>query len=79
VNPVPVALDWQGHLFPSDTPVQTVFVVAGQAVGAPAPASILHGCRRLAELADTELLSIELVVGPTGAWTFAGASPCPDL
>src|SRR5262245_62015135 len=70
---------WQGHLFPPDTPVQTVFVVAGQTVGPPAPAPILHGCRRLAELADTELLGIELVVGPTGAWTFASASPWPDL
>jgi hypothetical protein len=71
--------DWQESLLPPDTPVQTVFVVAGQVVGAPAPAPILHGCQRLAELAQTELLGIEFTVGASGAWAFGGASAWPDL
>ena len=71
--------DGQGRLVPPDTPVQTVFVVAGQVVGATLPRHIRHGCRRLAELSHTALLGIEFAAGSADPWTFAGATPMPDL
>jgi hypothetical protein len=71
--------DWQGRFVPSDTPVQTVFVVADQVVGTALPSHIRHGCRRLAELSHTALLGVEFTAGSAGAWTFAGATPLPDL
>jgi hypothetical protein len=67
------------RLVASGTPVHTVLVVAGQTAGAAAPSSILAGCRRLAELADTALLGVEFAPGSAGPWTFAGATPFPDL
>jgi len=70
--------DGQGRLVPPDTPVQTVFVVADQVVGATLPPHIRHGCRRLAELSHTALLGIEFAAGSAGPWTFAGATPMPD-
>jgi len=71
--------DGQGRLVPPDTPVQTVFLVADQVVGATLPCHIRYGCRRLAELSHTALLGIEFATGPAGPWTFAGATPMPDL
>ena len=71
--------DGQGRLVPSDTPVQTVFVVADQVVGATLPRHIRHGCRRLAELSHTALLGVEFATSSAGPWTFAGATPMPDL
>jgi hypothetical protein len=62
-----------------DTPVQTVFVVAGQVVGAILPRHIHHGCRHLAELSHTALLGIKFATGSAGLWTFVGATPMPDL
>jgi hypothetical protein len=59
--------------------VQTVFVVADQVVGATLPRHIHHGCQRLAELSHTAMLGIEFAVGSAGPWTFAGATPMPDL
>jgi hypothetical protein len=59
--------------------VQTVFVVADQVVGATLPRHIRRGCRRLAELSHTALLGIEFTTDPAGPWTFAGATPVPDL
>jgi hypothetical protein len=67
------------RLVPVGTPVNVVIVVAGHVVGAPAPTDILRGCQRLAELAGTELLGIEFAPGSAGDWTFAGATPVPDL
>ena len=64
---------------PSDTPVQTVFVVADQVVGTTLPHHIRQGCRRLAELSHTALLGVEFTTSSAGPWTFAGATPMPDL
>ena len=66
-------------LVPPGTPVQTVLVLAGHAAGPPVPRSIAEGCRRLAELASTTLLGVDLALDEEGAWTFAGATPLPDL
>ena len=60
--------DGQGRLVPSDTPVQTVFVVADQVVGATLPRHIRHGCRRLAELSHTALLGDCPRISTSGMW-----------
>jgi hypothetical protein len=67
------------RLVPIGTPVNTVFVAAEHVVGTPAPPDIVKGCQRLAELSRTELLGVEFVAGSAGPWTFAGATPWPDL
>src|SRR5262249_31990250 len=69
---------WQGRLGSPDTAVQTVFVVTDKVVGA-APPPILSSCQHLAKLAHTALLGIEFTAGAAGPWTFAGATPLPDL
>jgi len=66
-------------LFTTGTPLKTVIVVDGHAVGTPASSHIVEGCQRLAELSGTQLLGIEFAVGAVGEWTFAGATPFPDL
>ena len=40
---------------------------------------IRQGCRRLAELSHTALLGVEFTTSSAGPWTFAGATPMPDL
>lgn len=72
------------RLFPPGTPVKTVFVVSGFVVGGTAaggavPPEIARGCQRLARLSRTELLGVEFVSTTQSAWTFAGATPAPDL
>lgn len=73
VNP----LSTQDQHFPSGTPVNTVFVVDEQVIGISN--SLQAGCKRLAELAKTPLLGIDLVRDMAGNWYFSGASPVPDL
>lgn len=68
-----------GRFVPANTPVRTIIVVAEQVVGASAPANIKEGSRRLARLSGTEILGVEFANGPSGPWTFAGATPFPDL
>jgi hypothetical protein len=63
----------------SCTPVKTVIIVDGHAVGTPAPSHIIEGCRNLTELSGAQLLGIEFVIGEVDEWTFAGATPFPDL
>ncbi|HEX2079627.1 MAG TPA: hypothetical protein VHG08_18010 [Longimicrobium sp.] len=60
-------------------PARTVYVVAGEVAGRNVPAEVAEGCRRLAEMADATLLGIGFTVDDGGAWTFAGATPLPDL
>lgn len=67
------------RLVPASPRTRTVFVVDGQFVGPAVPTGVAEGCRRLAELARTGLLGVELVEGADGLWRFAGASPQPDL
>ncbi|HEY0323792.1 MAG TPA: hypothetical protein VGC66_22760 [Pyrinomonadaceae bacterium] len=70
---------YSGRLVPANTPVETIIVVAGQAVCERAPAEIREGCIQLSRLSETELLGVEFVVSETGLWTFVGATPFPDL
>jgi len=72
-------MDESSRIVPIGTPVNTLIVVKGHVVGVPAPSSICEGCQRLAEFARTELIGIEFTDGPTGPWTFAGATAFPDL
>lgn len=61
------------------TPTRTIVVVNDQPCGPPAPPPILAGCRALARLAEVDLLGVEFVAEASRAWTFAGATPLPDL
>lgn len=60
------------------SPFKTVLVLDRYVFGA-APPSVLRACRRLAMLAGTTILGIEFAVGVNGQWTFASATPLPDL
>jgi hypothetical protein len=66
-------------LFPPGTSTRTVLVLGGETFGSPVPPDVARGCRELARLAATSLLGVELTAGEDGAWTFAGASPLPEL
>lgn len=59
--------------------VDTVLVVGGRLVGGPKANDVTQGCLRLAELAQTELLGIDLVEDRRGAWAFLQAVPQPEL
>ena len=72
-------IDIEKKLFATGTPLKTVIVIDGHAVGTPASFHIVEGCQSLAELSRTQLLGIEFAVGSVGEWTFAGATPFPDL
>jgi hypothetical protein len=72
-------VEWDSRRSRPAEDTTTVFVVHGRVVATSVPESVQRGCQRLAELSATELLGIDLAISPTGLWTFAGASPCPDL
>lgn len=67
------------RLVPPDTLVRTVIVAGGRVIGPALPPAIAEACARLAELAGTELLGVDFVGHAQQAWSFAGASPTPDL
>lgn len=49
-------------------------------MGPALPRETRESCLRLAQLAETRLLGIELVSDTSSnSWTFAGATPMPDL
>jgi hypothetical protein len=62
-------------------PGTTTLLVIGETVlGAPLPADLRAGCRRLARLARADLLGVELSPpGAAGLPRFLGATPAPDL
>jgi hypothetical protein len=67
-------------LFPQTTPTRHVIVVGPEVVSpADPPREIREGCRKLADLATTPLLGVEFAATPESAWTFAGATPLPEL
>jgi hypothetical protein len=43
------------------------------------PESTVNACSKLAEQAGTEMLGVELYAAEDGEWTFANATPYPDL
>jgi hypothetical protein len=55
----------------------TAFVVADEVLAPDVPEGIAAGCRRLAQLAHTGLLSVHLA--HTDDWRFMAASAVPDL
>ena len=68
------------RLFPLQTPTTTCIVVQDQVIGDSMPSEIRAGCLRLAALSETPLLGIEFALGASREpWTFAGATPVPDL
>ncbi|MGB6945355.1 MAG: hypothetical protein WBE37_23350 [Bryobacteraceae bacterium] len=60
---------------------ETLNVIAfrGDVFGGTLPESIVHGCARLAEYVQAEMLGIEFYAAENGRWTFASATPCPEL
>jgi hypothetical protein len=69
----------RGSLVPRGTIVETVIVVDGNVVGSKIPPAIAKSCICLAKMAETPLLGIEFSHNPSFHWTFAGATPLPNL
>lgn len=67
------------RLVPQGAPVATAVVAGGHCFGPALPPAIEQACVRLAELSGTALLGIDFVGHAQQAWSFAGASPTPDL
>jgi hypothetical protein len=67
------------RLIPAGALVQTVIVAGDAVAGAAAPLPVIAACKRLAEIAGTELLGVDFIDGAAGPWTFAGANPMPLL
>lgn len=58
--------------------VRRVYVVGPEVINAPDLGPVLEACRRLASIAGTELLGIDLRF-EDGHWIFGGASPLADV
>lgn len=67
------------RLVPEGALVRTVVVAGGRVIGPALSPAIAEACVRLAELAGTALLGIDFVSHVQQPWSFAGASPTPDL
>jgi hypothetical protein len=67
------------RLIPRGALVQTVIIVGDTVAGAAISQPLAAACRRLVQLAGTELLGIDFVAGDGDSLTFAGASPMPYL
>ena len=67
-------------LFPAGSPTTLFITVGDRVVGPEVQPEIRAGCLRLAQLAQTRLLGIELATdSSSNSWVFAGATPMPDL
>jgi hypothetical protein len=82
----PYALDSDRGVAPqawsNESPPETItlLVVGDAVIGHPVEADLRAGCRRLARLAGTDLLGVELArTGACGVPRFLGATPMPDL
>lgn len=68
------------RLLPKDTPTSMVITVGDKVFGPYMPPAVSRSCRELARVSRTPLLGIELAAGNSPyAWTFASATPMPDL
>lgn len=68
------------RIVPAETPTTMVITLDDRVFGPNLPAQIGNACKELARISQTPLLGIELTVGQSHApWTFAGATPMPDL
>jgi hypothetical protein len=68
------------RIVPDSTRTMMVITLGDRVFGQSVPPRISHACKELARISETPLLGIELTVGQShGLWTFAGATPLPDL
>jgi hypothetical protein len=68
------------RLVPEGTPTAMAITVGDRVFGPFLPPMVSRACRELARISKTQLLGIELAVGQAPhSWTFAGATPMPDL
>jgi hypothetical protein len=66
--------------YPAGTPTVGAIVVGDRVFGSSFLPGIREACLRLAQLSKTALLGIEFTASASGnGWTFAGATPMPDL
>jgi hypothetical protein len=65
---------------PIDMAHLSILTIGGR-VPEDAPAGLAEPCRRLAQLADTDILRIDFVVSADShcGWAFAGADSCPEV
>jgi len=66
-------------LVPLDAPVTRVISLCGGVFGAEVPTFVRRSCLELAEICGTRLLGIDLLPALRGKWSFAAATPLPDL
>jgi hypothetical protein len=66
-------------LAPAGAVTQKVITLRDECFGAGVPESTSLACANLAKDAGAELLGVELYQAENGQWTFANATPCPDL
>ncbi len=72
--------DWgYGSLAPDGAATLNLITLRGEVFGAQVPESLVRACGKLAQDAATEMLGIELYAAKNGEWTFAKATPSPDL
>ena len=68
------------RIVPEGTPTTMAIVLGDHVFGPTLPPHIADACKALARLAQNRLLGIELTLGQSHRlWTFAGATPMPDL
>jgi len=68
------------RLHPVGVPTVGAVVLGDRVFGPSFPPEIRAACLRLAQLSKTTLLGIEFTASASGnVWTFAGATPMPDL
>jgi len=58
---------------------RSVIVACDVACATGVPSEVGEGCVRLAKLSGTALLGVDFIQSDAGLWTFAGATPAPDL
>jgi len=69
-----------GIYLPADPRMMNnVIAFEGEVFGGMVPDSIAQACIRLLEESNTTMLGISLCTDDHGRWTFAGATPTPDL
>ena len=68
-----------GSLAPADAAISQIVVLDDEVFGAQVPQSVRDRCVRFARLAQTRLLGIDLFQSPDNGWTFACATPLPNL
>jgi hypothetical protein len=64
---------------PEGAAKQNVIAFRGEVFGGQVPDTLVRACAKLAQEAEAEMLGIELYAAENGDWTFASATPCPDL